>query len=139
MKNYKIVAPPQKHMTLEAIFEIFGSRPVVAYRCKLDEEGVPTGGFVLAVQNEPKGSIAGIKSYMSQLKQRHPEREPICFLCVQEPKPGVLGLIHDKGSGDIRTLQKIKVKTSKAEEMASRIPDELLAKAVASAFLEGKE
>ena len=92
LKDYKTVAPPQKYMKISLIYETFGSKPVVLYRCELDERGTPLGGHAIAVHNQSNGSNEGLKEYMKQFKQKHAELEPIICLHIQE-KPDTLGLI----------------------------------------------
>ena len=128
-KNYKIVPPPQKFLSLPQIYAAFGSRPVIAYACKLVKE-TPMGGYVIAVQNEAEEPAEAIKAYMTQLKARFAEKEPIYFLCVRED-----AIIYDKGEGNVRTLPEITLKeASKAERAVGDIPDEILARALASAL-----
>ena len=126
-KNYKVVPPPQRFMELPKIYANFGSRPVIAYNCELVKE-TPMGGYVIAVQNEGDEDTSGIKEYMRQLKGRFSEKEPICFVCVREDS-----LVYDKGAGEVKTLPEIQEKKpSKAQRALEGIPDEILAKALAS-------
>ena len=133
-KNYKLVPPPQRHLSLREIYTLFGGRPVVAYKCALDEGGVPEGGYVIAVQNDAETSTGEIKAYMTQMKDRFANKEPICFLCVQEPAPGFFCLIYDNGDGEVKALPKIEEKKSEAEKFVSNLPEEALAKALATAL-----
>ena len=116
-------------MDLPKIYANFGSRPVVAYGCKVKKE-TPAGGYVIAVQTEEEENSDGLKAYMTQLKERFSAKEPIYFICVRED-----GIIYDKGNGEVKTLPDIvEKKPSKAQRVVEGIPDELLARALASAL-----
>ena len=128
-KNYKVMPPPQKFLELPQIYAHFGSRPVVAYGCKVVNT-TPMGGHVIAVQDQADEPAEGIKAYMMQLKGRFPEKEPIFFLCIRED-----AIIYDKGQGNVRTLPEImEKKPTKAERAVLNLADETLAKALASAL-----
>ena len=128
-KNYRIVSPPQKFMQLQQIYANFGSKPVVAYGCKV-KNNTPTGGYVIAAQNNPGENPDAIKLYMKQLKERFPEKEPIYWICIKED-----GITYDFGEGEVKTLPEIMEKPpSKAQKAVDGIPDEILARALASAF-----
>jgi len=130
-KNYKVVPPQQKYMELPKIYAAYGSRPVVAYSCKVVND-TPMGGHVIAVQNQPGESTEGIKSYMNQLKARYAAKEPIYYICVRED-----AIIYDKGQGEVKTLPEITEKNpSKSQRVVEGIPDEILAMALASSLKE---
>ena len=132
-KNYKVIPPQQKYMELPKIYANFGSRPVVAYGCKM-KNNTPMGGYVIAVLNGPEEETEGIKAYMKQLKDRFAEKEPICLICIRED-----AIIYNSGGEDVKTLPEItEKKPSKAQRTVEGIPDELLAKALASALISGK-
>ena len=130
-KNYKVTAPPQRFMTLPKIYATYGSRPVVAYNCKVVKD-TPMGGYVIAVQDQADEPTDGIKAYMGQLKARFAEKEPIYYICLREDT-----IIYDKGEGEVKTLPPIEEKKpSKAERAVGGLPDEILAAALASAVKE---
>lgn len=128
-KNYKVAPPPQKYMELPKIYASFGSRPVVAYGCKV-QNNTPMGGYVIAVQNQEDEPTDGIKEYMRQLKARFTAKEPIYLICVRED-----AIVYDMGQGEVKTLPEItEKKPSKAQRTVEGIPDEVLAMALASAL-----
>lgn len=127
--NYQVVPPKQKFMDLQKIFATFGSRPLVAYSCKVVNE-TPMGGYVIAVQTAMNESTAGIKEYMRQLKERHSEKEPIYYICIRED-----GIIYDNGDGEVKTLPEImEKKPSKVQKKVESVSDEVIAKALASSL-----
>ena len=128
-KNYKIAKPPQRFMELPQIYATYGSRPIIAYNCKVPKE-TPIGGYIIAVQNEPDEPNDGIKAYMKQLKERFSAKEPIYYIRVREDI-----IIYDKGQGEVKALPDIQEKKpSKIQLAVEGIPDETLAKAISSAF-----
>ncbi|MCL1997567.1 MAG: hypothetical protein FWG65_02235 [Turicibacter sp.] len=130
-KNYRIMPPPQKYLTLPQIFAKYGSRPIIAYGCKL-KNNVPLGGYIIAVANEAGGDIRRIKAYMRQLKERFTDKEPISFICVREDT-----IIYDTGAGNIKTLPPIETKEpSKQQKALESMSDEILARALAAIFKE---
>ena len=129
IKNYKVLAPPQKYLELPIIYTLYGSRPVIAYNCKVGN-GAPYGGFVIAVQNDADGPTEGIKAYMAQLKERYFSREPIYYICVKENV-----IVYDMGKGEVETLPDIiEKKPSKAQQAVESIPDEVLAQILSAVF-----
>ena len=131
-KNYKVTAPPQKYLELPKIYATYGSRPVVAYGCKVTKSNTPIGGHVIAVQDKADDPTDGIKEYMKQLKARFADKEPIYYICVKED-----AIVYDIGEGNVRTLPDIAEKApSKAQKAIDGMSDELLAAAVASVFKE---
>ena len=128
-KNYKIVPPKQKYMDLPKIYATYGSTPVVAYKCKVVAD-TPMGGYVVAVLNEPDESSEGLKAYLRQLKNRFAAKEPIYYISIRED-----ALIYDNGSGEVKGLPAIVLKEpSEVERAVNNIPDELIARALASAL-----
>jgi len=100
MKGYQTVPPPQKFMTVKEIFLTYGPRGVVAYSCKVSNS-VLVGGCVIAVQTTPGADTTMMKMYMSQLKQRYPDKAPIYYLRVAEERTrGGLILTYDSGVGE---------------------------------------
>ena len=124
-KNYKVVKPPQKFFKLPQVYAAFGSRPVIMYKCK-EVNGVPMGGFIIAVQNDASESSKNIKEYMLQLKDRYGEIEPIYYICVRED-----AIYYDKGKGNVRTMPAIQEKSASKEQRGlESLPDEVLAMAL---------
>ena len=129
MKNYKIAKPPQKFLKLPQIHSIFGQKPVVAYSCTV-KNNTPTGGYIIAVQNEENTPTDGLKLYMKQLKAKFRDKEPIYYICIKENE-----IIYDKGEGDVATLPPIEEKSlSKEHKALESMSDELLAMAIATVF-----
>jgi len=131
-KNYKVVYPPQKYLELPKIYAVFGSKPVIAYGCKVKKE-TPQGGFIVAVQNEENEPSNEIKAYMKQLKERFPEKEPIYYICVRED-----AIIYDKGNGEVKTLPEIEEKPSLAQQRIDEMDEELLVMAIITALRSGE-
>ena len=129
MKNYKTVPPQQRFMTLSAIRQLFGARPVVAYSCRI-EDGALQGGYVIAVQNKANDPTDGIMAYMDQLKVRYAEKEPIFFIRVEDEKDGGEPQVFfdDGRKTPVAPAPIKKGKPAKAEAL----PDAELAKAVSS-------
>jgi hypothetical protein len=133
MRGFKTIPPPQKYMNLTQIYETYGTGGVVAYSCTLDA-GVPTGGFVVAVQAGE--SPRDIKAYLHQFKNKFPEKAAVCYIRVpifEKGKP--LGIIYDNGTGDKKALPKLEAPApSQQERLVSMIPDEIIAKMIETAF-----
>ena len=129
-KNLKVVPPQQKYLGLPKIYAVYGSRPVVAYKCKMRND-MPMGGYVIAVLNTSEEPTDGLKAYMKQLKERFAEKEPICYICVREDI-----IIYDKGEGEVKTLPEIVEKEpSKTHRALEGIPDDILARALITALI----
>ena len=134
MKGFKTVPPKQRYMTLAEIHEAYGSRGVVAYSCKVVDV-VPEGGFVIAVQDTTAADNSGLKEYQRQLIKQYPAKAPIYYLHMESANNGQrYTLYYDNGVGEKKAITKIEVKKSDAEEAIERIPDELLARALITAF-----
>jgi len=136
-KNYKIIPPKQKFLTLDAIYEVYGSHPVVAYRCKLQDD-VPTGGYVVAV-NHSESDTDSLKSYVRQLKSRYPAKEPIYFLRVEKTRAGTYLVTNDNGDGEKQSAPKIEIKKSQLQSTLEDTPDDVLALALITALLNSDE
>jgi hypothetical protein len=130
MYNFKTIPPPQKYMSLELIDKLFGARGVVAYGCKLID-GVPRGGYVVAVQDQQGDDSAQIKKYLHQFKARFPGKEPVYYIRLE---PGETdrqwAITYDSGSKESKALPEISEKKSKAEESIEKVPLDLIAKAI---------
>jgi hypothetical protein len=160
MKDFKTVPPPQKYRSLSEIYDTFQTRGVVAYGCKT-EDGIPLGGYVVAVQDAPApastytsgnmqnagktgtaGGIKpaprpqpGIKEYLRQFKEKFKDKEPIFYMRVLKDETiDQILLTYDNGSGEKKALPKIEVKKSKEQKAVEGIPDEFLALALASSL-----
>jgi len=138
MKDFKTVAPKQRYMSIEEIYKAFGDRAVVAYSCEL-EDGVPAGGYVVAVANESApGQSTGLAEYHRQFALKYTEKAPVYRLRARPDETGErLTLTYDGGAGEKSAAQKIELKISAAEEAISSLPYEIIAEAVRSA-LKGK-
>ena len=136
-KNYKIIPPKQKFLTLDAIYETYGSHPVVAYRCKLQDD-VPIGGYVVAV-NHSESETDSLKSYVRQLQARYPAKEPIYFLRVEKTKAGTILVTHDDGNGEKQSAPKIEIKKSMLQSTLEDTPDDVLALALITALLNSDD
>lgn len=136
MKDYKVIPPKQKYLTIAQMFDTFGSRGLVAYSCKI-VDSVLEGGVVVAVQNEVGGDTKGIKEYQLNLRRKYPDKDPIYYLRL-EPGKGhqKISLTYDNGGGEKTIRPKLEVKKSEAEEAISQIPDDVLAQALAARFRE---
>lgn len=133
-KNYKLIPPKQKYMDLPKIYATYGLKMVVAYSCKV-VNNMPMGGYVIAVQDNLKGSVADLKSYMKQLKQRFPNKEPFYCISIKED-----GITYDNGKGEVKKLPEIvEKKTSELQRNLENIPDEILAKALATVLFTEEE
>jgi len=137
-KNYKIIPPKQKYLTLDAIYEEYGSRPVAAYRCKL-QDNAPVGGYIIAVLNHAEGETDSLKRYIKHLKSRYTAKEPIYFLRVEKTKAGTYLVTHDNGEGEIKSAPKIELKKSKTQSTLEETPDDVLALALITALLSSDE
>ena len=134
MKGFQPIPPPQRHMTLSQIHQAHGTRGVVAYSCTMDGT-VPTGGYVVAVQDGP--SARNLKEYLRQFKQKFPVKEPVYYLKVaKSPNGPHFALIYDNGTGEKQALPKIETKQSEPERLISLIPDDILAQMIKSAFVD---
>ena len=103
-------------MSLAKIHEEYGSRPVVIYNCKFEEDTL-LGGYVIAVADESRGPLKGIHSYMMQLKRKYHQKEPIRLVAVKAEMVPKGELIN-------------------AAEAAENLPEEELAKAVKTSLAE---
>ena len=132
MKNIKIAPPPQRYMNLAEIYKRFGDMGVVAYSCKITD-GVPDGGFVVAVQDGP--NPRDIKEYLRQFTKKFPTKRPILYIKVpfaQEGRP--LAIIYDNGTGEKKALPPIEIRKSEAERLIDQIPEDVLALMISTAF-----
>jgi hypothetical protein len=124
--GYTVIPPKQKYMTVDEIRAAFKSRGVVAYACKV-LSGVPLGGFVIAVQEKPDSR--DIKEYMRQFKKKFRDREPVYYIRMEKE-----ALVYDGGSGELRTVRPIEVKTEPEKTPLDDIPFELIALALSTAL-----
>lgn len=135
-KGFTTIPPKQRYMTLVEIHDVYGSRGVVAYSCKT-VDNVPEGGFVIAIQDKSSNS-SRLKEYQQQLKQKYPAKAPIYYLRVDKVESsGCFTFTYDNGTGErkLKTAPKIEeAKKTEAEIALERIPDEFLAKALATAI-----
>ena len=138
MKNYSTIPPKQKYLALAAIYETYGSRPVVAYRCKL-KDNMPLGGYVIAALNQPEDESNSLKSYMGQLKARFAAKEPIYYIRLEKSKAGTLRVFHDNGSGEVESIPKIELKKSDTQATLEKTPDDVLALALVTALLNSND
>jgi hypothetical protein len=130
MKGFKIIPPPQRYMNISQMHDKFGSRGLVAYSCKI-VDSVLEGGVVVAVQDENNTDSSGIKAYLRQLRKKHPDKDPIYYLRAEKDEAhDRLLLTYDYGRGERKTVPKLEVKKSKAEQAIAQIPDEFLAQAL---------
>ncbi|MCL1863728.1 MAG: hypothetical protein FWF78_09195 [Defluviitaleaceae bacterium] len=129
-KSYKTVTAPQKYLTITQMHQNFGSRGLVAYSCKI-VEGVLEGGVVIAVMNEGDIDSREIKAYQRELRKKHPDKDPICFLRVEKDEEyDRLLLTYDNGGGERKIKPKLEVKKSDAEKAVAAIPAGVLALAL---------
>jgi len=132
MKNIRIAPPPQRYMNLAEIYKRFGDRGVVAYSCKFTD-GVPDGGFVVAVQDGPNPK--DIKEYLRQFMRKYPARGPILYIKVPFAREGrPLAIVFDNGAGEKKALPPIEIKKSKSERLIEQIPEDVLALMISTAF-----
>lgn len=134
MNGFVTIPPKQKYMTLAEIHETYGSRGVVAYSCKM-VDAIPEGGFVIAVLEKPDTDNCKLKEYQRQFKQRYPAKTPVYYLRLEINEGGRhFTLTYDNGTGEKKAAPRIEIKKTEAETAIAQIPDELLAKALATAL-----
>jgi hypothetical protein len=94
-----IIPPPQPFLTLREIFDVYGSRSVVAYACRV-VDGQPKGGYVIAVQEQPGTDVSRIKLYQSQFIKKYPHKMPVCYIRLEgHASRHALTLFFDDGTG----------------------------------------
>ena len=127
MKDFTVIPPKQKYMSLAEIRAAYGSRGVVAYSCK-GKDSVPHGGVVIAVQKKPGADSKMLKEYMRQFRKQYPGKRPVYYIRMDETEENApMSFVYDNGSGEAKGLSKIEVKKHKAQAMMEAIPDEVLA------------
>jgi len=127
LKDFAVIPPKQKYMTLAEIRATYGSRGVVAYSCKV-MDSVPQGGFVIAVQKRTSTDSNMLKEYMRQFKKQYPNKKLVYYFRFEETEADApLSFVYDNGAGEVKGLSKIEVKKHKGQTMMETMPDELLA------------
>ncbi|MCL1842333.1 MAG: hypothetical protein FWF79_00815 [Defluviitaleaceae bacterium] len=130
MKGYKIIPPKQRYMNISQMYDLFGSRGIIAYSCKI-VDSVLEGGVVIAVQDEGNADNRGIKDYLRQLQKSHFAQHPMYYLRIEKDEAhNRLLLTYDNGGGERKITPKLEVKKSAAEQAISQIPAEYLAQAL---------
>jgi len=130
MRGYKIVPPKQRYLNISQMHNLFGSRGIVAYSCRI-VDSVLEGGVVIAVQDEGNTDNRGIKEYFHQLRKEHPDKSPIFYLVIErDEEHDRLLLTYDNGGGERKIKPMLEVKKSAAEKAIAQIPPEFLAQAL---------
>ena len=119
-------------MRIEQIKEKFGARGVVAFSCR-SKDSVPTGGFVVAVQNEPTEDYDDLRAYLCQFKKKYPDKGPVFFLRLDGET-----LTYDNGNTAKTALRKLEIIESYAMQTLKALPAKTLAKALSSSIKTGK-
>ena len=137
-KNYTVIPPKQKYMTLAQIRETYGNRGVVAYSCKV-ANSVPLGGYVIAVQDKPGKENEDLRAYQRAIKKQHPDKNPIYYFCLEDVQGNPIKdvIIPDEPAsvGEAAApLPNIEIKKSALEEAVANIPEEILAKALSTSM-----
>jgi hypothetical protein len=126
MTGYNVIPPKQKYMTTDEIRLTFKSRGVVAYGCKVSA-GIPQGGYVIAVQEKPDSRE--IKEYMRQFKNKFRSKEPVYYIRVEKDAS-----FYDSGSGEVKYVKPIEVKTDPEKTPIDDVSYEMIAMAISTAL-----
>ena len=137
-KNYTVIPPKQKYMTLAEIRKAYGNRGVVAYSCKV-ANSVPLGGYVIAVQDKPGKDNEDLRAYQRAIKKQYPDKNPVYYFCLEDnkgnPTNDVIASDDQTSSREAEApLIKIEIKKSALEEAIANIPEEVLAKALSTSM-----
>ena len=136
MTGFQVIPPKQKYMTLRQIHDLYGTQPVVAYACKM-QDGAPIGGYVIAVQTGDDGR--NLRAYFQQFVAKFPARGPVYLLRVESfgeatPSGQPCTLFYYDGTVVKKALPTIEVTQSQSQRLVSLIPDDLLAALLSAAF-----